>query len=595
MSRAVTAWPPLTRPLAMALLLLGLSGAAVVALELALVLASGAEPSWLVALFPLVGGLHVAAGLVAWRRRPSNGVGAVLVLLGWTWLLAGLANTGVDVLIAVGLVTATLPLAGLVHLVHVFPSGHLRGWVSRVTVVGGYVVAGVLQAPAYLFSSEPHPFGVLSMTPRPDLVALGGLVQSAAGAIVMLVTSVVLVRRLALAHAERRRVLAPLLAYGVIAVLVIPVSTNVLGPALGLDPLTTTALQLVVLAGVPVAFATSMVRGGFARMGDVDELMSWLVTDHGERPTLARALAGALGDESVRLAFWVADGGTYVDGDGAAVDVPGGAGRGSVEVLVAGRRVGAIDYDEGLIADPAPVAAAGRLLAYAVDHERLTAELRASQDALRASLVRVVGAGDAERRRIARDLHDGLQVQLVLLALKARVIAATAVGSAGRESLGGATEELGGGIDQAAADLRRFVHGVMPALLIERGLCLATKELVEEMPIPTHLDLDGLGDAGGPDGDLSSVVQYTSYLIISEALANAVKHSRAGALRVRLGRTADLLVIDVEDDGVGGARAGGGAGLLGLTDRVSALGGRLHLDSPVGRGTRLHVEVPCGS
>ena len=587
MARNVGRWPPLARSLTSALTVLGLGGFAIVAVELVLVLSGGVEPSWVVALFPVLGGVYLATGLLAWRRRPRNGVGAVLVTGGGTWFLAGLANSGVGSLTAVGLVSATTPLAAVVHLLHVFPSGRLQGAVSRSTVAAGYVVSVLLQAPGYLFTVGPGPVGVLAVADRPDLARLGHDVQSMAGAVVMAVTAAVLIRRIAGVDRSRRRVLAPLFAYGVFTVLSVPVGSSVLRPMLDIDPVTFTALQLCVIGGVPVAFVISMLRGGFAFTIEFDELATWLGTEQSTRSSLAGALADALGDDSVQLVFWLSERDCYVDAGGAPVDLSqDGSHRRTAEVVLAGRRVGAIVYDASLIADPALVDTAGRVIAFAVDHERLTAELLASQEALRASLVRVVGAGDAERRRIAQDLHDGLQVQLVLLALRARM---TAAGAPGPVEPGGASTDLGSRIDQAAADLRRFVHGVMPAVLIERGLGSATKALVDEMPIPTRLTVDGLCD------DLPGAVQYSSYLIISEALTNAVKHSGATRLSVQIGRADGHLHIDVQDDGEGGARVGPGAGLMGLTDRVTALGGRLRLDSPVGHGTRLHVEVPCAS
>jgi signal transduction histidine kinase len=329
-----------------------------------------------------------------------------------------------------------------------------------------------------------------------------------------------------------------------------------------------------------------VLRGGFRRTGEIEELGTWLGTEGGARPALTEALGTTLGDPSLELVFWVPEREGYVDSGGRWVDPPPpGSSRALVQIDLAGRRVGAIIYDATLIADPEPVRQASRVVAIAVDHERLTAEVLASREELRESRARIVEAGDAERRRIAQDLHDGLQARLVTLALKAYAVGddPTASGSVREEAT-----ELRAGIDTAAAELRQLVHGVMPALLIERGLYAATEDLVDRMPIPTRLALSG------NDHGLSPVVQSTAYFTLSEGLTNAVKHARASRLEVSLARSNGLLNIEIGDDGIGGAAAGWGVGLRGLTDRLDVLGGTLRVQSSPTQGTRLLVEVPCG-
>jgi len=330
----------------------------------------------------------------------------------------------------------------------------------------------------------------------------------------------------------------------------------------------------------------AMLRGGFARTGEIEELGAWLGVDGGVRPALGDALADALGDRSVSLAFWVAERGVYVDRDGMPVELPrAGGDRAAVEVELAGRRVGAIVYDATLIADPALVRAAGRVVAIALDNERLMADARASREALRASRARIVEAADEERRRIARDLHDGLQARLVLLAIRAHVIRT----AAGQPDVRADAAALESGLQDAIAELRELVQGVMPAALTERGLAEAVQDLVDRVPIPTDLDLDGAG------ASLPLPVESTAYFVLSEAIANAIKHSRAHELGVRLARSSGALRIEVRDDGVGGARVAEGSGLRGMADRIDALGGRLQVSSPAGGGTTVIAEVPCES
>jgi signal transduction histidine kinase len=239
------------------------------------------------------------------------------------------------------------------------------------------------------------------------------------------------------------------------------------------------------------------------------------------------------------------------------------------------------------------VRAAGQVLALAVEAERLTAQLRAGEAELRRSRARIVQASDAERRRVARNLHDGLQVRLVLLALDAQQLAEDPDATA---AMGQAAAALRAGIDAAAAELRSFVHAVMPAGLIERGLAAAVEDLADRMPVRTRLDTGGLGAAGGR---LPAAVESTAYFVVAEGLANALKHARARELSVRLARTGGHLAVEVGDDGIDGAAldAGrdGGSGLRGLADRVEALGGQLRCDSRPGAGTTLAAELPCGS
>jgi signal transduction histidine kinase len=229
--------------------------------------------------------------------------------------------------------------------------------------------------------------------------------------------------------------------------------------------------------------------------------------------------------------------------------------------------------------------AAGQVVALARDNERLTAELRASRERLRAAGARLVEAADGERRRIARDLHDGLQARLVLLAVRAHAVGADPSASAGVQA---EAAELTSGLQAAITELRELVEGVMPATLTERGLYAAAQALADRAPIPIELDVDTDG------ASLPAPVESTGYFVLSEALTNAVKHSRAPELVVRLRQAPGRLRIEVCDDGVGGAHLNGGSGMRSMADRVDAVGGRLIVESPIGGGTTVMAEFPCG-
>jgi signal transduction histidine kinase len=203
-----------------------------------------------------------------------------------------------------------------------------------------------------------------------------------------------------------------------------------------------------------------------------------------------------------------------------------------------------------------------------------------AQAEVTASRARVVAAADQARRRIERDLHDGAQQRLVTLALRLRAAQATA------------PPELSGQLDEAVADatgaldeLRETARGIHPVILAESGLRPALKTLARRSPVPVDLKIHA-------DERLPEPVEVSAYYVVAEALTNAAKHARASAIGVEAEIDNDLLRVTVRDDGVGGARLGGGSGLAGLKDRVEALGGRIVLHSPRGAGTTLRAELP---
>jgi signal transduction histidine kinase len=564
--------PPGRQSLRLALAQLVVVAAALAAVEIALFPADGPAPVWALVAYALVGLLYVATGVLAWWRRPTGRIGVLLYLCGLALLVSAAGNVPVPAMAAIGTVAAELPIGVMLHLLLAFPSGRLPDPWSRALVAAGYLVTTVLKAPLYLFAGT----GTLAVADRPDLVALFQAAGSAAGFAVIAAAAVVLVRRLRAADTAQRHVLAAVSGYGVFTILFLSLSAIVARVA-GLDPIALFVAQLAVVVGLPFAFLAGVLRGGFARTADVDELGVWLGTADGGRPALGSALRRALGDPSLELLFWLPDSGRYVDAAGGPATRPGPP-RAAVDVEVAGERVGAIVYDPVSTPEPDLVRRAGRVVALAVERQRLTAELLAGRAALRESRARIVESGDRERRRIARDLHDGLQARLVVLAL-----------AAGRLGAHPAAGELRAGVESAIEELRGLVHGIMPALLVQRGLYAATEELLDRVPVSSRFDRPA------EDGALPTAVESAGYFTVAEALANAVKHAEARKLTVRMERADGLLTIEVSDDGVGGAGVERGSGLRGIADRVEALGGRLRVDSVPGRGTHLVAELPCGS
>jgi signal transduction histidine kinase len=213
---------------------------------------------------------------------------------------------------------------------------------------------------------------------------------------------------------------------------------------------------------------------------------------------------------------------------------------------------------------------------------RLDAELQARLEELQASRARIVEAGDAERRRLERDLHDGAQSRLVALAVLLRA-ARRKVGDG--DELAGMLERAIDELQTSLSELRELARGIHPAVLTDRGLEPALQSLASRAPVPVTVEADDRERLPG-------AVESAAYFVVSEALANVAKYAGATQATVAVRRANGVVTVDVTDDGVGGADVTGGSGLRGLADRVASLDGTLRVDSPAGRGTRVHAEIP---
>jgi signal transduction histidine kinase len=208
-----------------------------------------------------------------------------------------------------------------------------------------------------------------------------------------------------------------------------------------------------------------------------------------------------------------------------------------------------------------------------------------AQAALAASRARIVATADATRRRIERDLHDGAQQRLVSLGLQLRAAQAAAPPGAGElvQRLDGVATGLVGVLDE----LREIAHGLHPAVLADAGLRPALKALARRSAVPVHLHVQ-------VEDRLPEPIEIAAYYVVSEALTNTAKHAHATVIDVQVAASEGVLRVRVRDDGRGGADVTRGSGLIGLKDRVEALGGRLWLHSPHGAGTTLQVRLPVG-
>jgi signal transduction histidine kinase len=288
-------------------------------------------------------------------------------------------------------------------------------------------------------------------------------------------------------------------------------------------------------------------------------------------------LARTLGDPSLQVAFWLPDRQAWVDADGSTVSLP----EGRTTVLEhAGEPLAAVAYDPALLEDRRlldAVLAAARL---SLENSRLQADLRARLLEVRESRARIVAAGDAERQRIERNLHDGAQQTLLGLRLAVRM----ARDSGDAAALDARLEEIDAELQGAVDELRTLARGVHPAVLSEEGLEPALEALARRSTIPTCVTCRYSDRLPAP-------VETAAYYVASEALANAHKHAEATQATIELSVTDGHAVIEVSDDGRGGADPHG-SGLRGLRDRVEALDGTLDVDTSADGGTRVRASIP---
>jgi signal transduction histidine kinase len=393
---------------------------------------------------------------------------------------------------------------------------------------------------------------------------------------------VLLVRRWLAASRPRRRIIAPVLWTGAVIValrsglLLLDVANAPAAARQALIWLTSFAIS-----AVPFAFLAGLLRSSYSRADVVGDLIARL---HVATSSIRDAIAAALRDPSLELIYWRTQAGRYVTADGRPAQLPSDvSGRGFIEIEREGQRMAAIIFDAMLAEEPKLVAAVSAAGALALDNERLQAELRARITELEQSRARVLDATLRERQRIERDLHDGAQQRFVSVAMELGVLDRRLTPlPEQRELLRSAREQLESGI----AELRELARGIHPALLTGRGLGPAVETLAERVPLDVRV-------VGIPDQRLPTQVEVAAYFIVSESLTNAVRHAHAARATVRVGRENGTAIVEVADDGVGGADPARGSGLRGLIDRLAALDGELVVHSPVGDGTRVEARIPC--
>jgi signal transduction histidine kinase len=542
-----------------------------------------------------IGWIAVVAGLVASTRRRGNPTGLLMVAYGIATLVRPLQYSTNSLLFTVGLLLGQLNLALFAHVALAYPAGRLTDRLERCFVQVGYGVALAFPFATLLVHEAGTRLSYAPLAPDSAILIWGdaSLARSVERAFVFVAYGVLatcfvalVARKLIRATPAARRILSPLLLAALLAAsraLVEFVDTFVGGVPEGLRD-DEYWLQIAGQAALPLMLLAGLLSSRLT-VAHVADLVREL--DRVPPGGLSAAFGRALADPSAEVVFWLSDRSGYVDGDGNDVVLPDGRGRALTPILDGGETLAALLHDPILLDDHEVVESAVAAAHLALQNAKLQAEVKAQLERVRESRARLVAAGDEQRRRIERDLHDGAQQRLVALAIELRT-ARRRLGAQIDPELEQVLEDAVGQLQQAVDELRELARGVHPALLTEAGLAAALESLASRTPLRVRL-------GSLPAGRLPAEIEAAAYFVACEALANAVKHARADSVKISAELNGGMLTLQIADDGVGGATAAPGSGLAGLADRVEAHGGALRVESPPGGGTRVSAELPCGS
>jgi signal transduction histidine kinase len=533
----------------------------------------------------LVGLSFFGGGIVALDRRPGNLVGPLMIAYAAIWFLGNWGNLHSWPFYTLGFVGGTLSTPILAHLFLVYPGGRVRTRADRGFLWAVYV-SSIGEAIALALTWDPHAFGCTrcpsSHAAWPSLDAFHVIQRVQVGVAIVLVPwfLAAIFDRWRRGSPAERRDLVPMWAAACLLSTV-----YLVGVVASPDPrdrfsylLSEIRALLEVVA--PVLFVWGLLSTKLARSA-VSDLV--LELDRSLAPgDLHARLARYLGDPTLDLVYALDRGRRWVSVDGRSVSIPTATEEGGRSVTLIerdGEPLAALIHDPAL--DEGLVRAAGAAAGMSIENERLHAEVRAQLEEVRASRQRIVEAGDRERRRIERNLHDGAQQRLVFLSLALGVIRdRDGVDPTTANDLGEASALL----REALGELRELASGIHPAILSEEGLVAAVHSLADgsSIPVLVQADIDGLAPS----------VEATAYFVVSEALANVAKYANASSAAVVITCRGGRLRVEVSDDGIGGADPRRGTGLRGLEDRVATVGGTVTVHSPSGSGTLIVAEMP---
>ena len=557
---------------------------------------------------PIGFGLWLAVMVVGWFgaalywlvRRPGNRLGLVLLAVAVCTVVMSLQGATEPRLHGIGVLADWLFVLLVFYVVFAFPAGRIESRVGWALLGATALERLESYIPSLLFSpvvsgnfpqagcNAACPANSFMIADRPGLAH--GLFSSDTSTYIRLAVRsaicVYLIYRLATATKPRRRALLPvyvpvLMAIGPILVLY--------AARLELVHLDTGAISklswwgTIGIGALPYGFLLSVVVSTFFAAAALKMIVRRLV-ELQSAAQLRTTLADALDDPSLELGFRLERGGGFFDSSGMQLASTPPAGQSSAPITQNGETVAVIMHDAALDTDPELVAAAGQAMLLAIENGRLTAELRSTTTELHAMRGRIVAAGDAERRKIERDLHDGAQQHLIALSIRVGLAREDADPEVA-ERLGDVGKEL----DEILQELRDLAHGFYPPVLRDLGLQAALVALVRRSVSRATVD-------AGAIGRYSEEVEATVYFCCAESLQNVDKHAGLGATAViRLWERDRRLFFEIVDGGAGfdveSARHGG-QGLANVSERIAAHGGTLVVESALGRGTTVRANIP---
>ena len=512
---------------------------------------------------------YVGCGLIAWSRRPESRFGPLMVAAGFVPALSRLAEADAAVLHVIGESLLLLPPLVFIHVFLAYPSGRLVRRFDRIVVITGYSVY----------------FGLDLVRLLCEVTGLDGDIalraQRAAIGVVGLAAVVALVSRRRASGRPVRLSLEFLIACFSLALVTLVAATIMLSVgAPGKHEVRWVAFALLGMA--PVLLLAGHLRARLARSA-VGDLLVELRRDPGPAE-LEQALARALADPSLKLVYWLPEFGSYADPDGMAITLPApSAARSLTFIKRDGAHVAALIHDPSLEEEPELLDAVAAALSMSLENAHLHVELRARLEELRGSRARIVESTQDERQRLERNLHDGAQQRLVALSLDLGLLEEQLAGDrSAMEQIHNARREVAASLDE----LREIARGIHPAVVTGHGLAVALEQLAAHATVPVRLTVE-------VPGRLSEAIEVASYYVVAESLTNVSRYAQASKATVDVSRSKSFLLVEITDNGVGGADTEHGSGLRGLADRVEALGGRLRVWSPIGGGTRVQAEIPC--
>ena len=330
------------------------------------------------------------------------------------------------------------------------------------------------------------------------------------------------------------------------------------------------------MGAAPIVFLAGLLQARLDRTS-VTEFLNRVGANPGPYE-LQRAVAKALRDPTAEVAYWLPEFECYGDADGSRVELPQDPARGMTPIIREHEPVAMLMHDPALADEREPLSSVAIATGLVIENARLQVQLTARLEELKGSRARLVDAVQQGRQALERDLNDGAQQRLVALSLK---LAKLGDDVRNDPELRSRLEEAITDVADSLSELRDLAHGIYPAAVRDHGLAVAIESLTTRASVPVRLSVS---DRRWPEK-----IELTAYYIVAESLTNITKHAHASAAVVELSPDDVGLVVEVNDDGVGGATTEGGTGLRGLADRVEAIGGRLRVDSPPGNGTRVRA------